>query len=32
MKGDLLAEIFIHGESTETFAIAIAVPHSKKLL
>ena len=32
MNGDLLAEIFIHGESTETFAICIAVPHQKKLL
>ena len=32
MKGDLLAEIFIHGDSTETFALAIAVPHQKKLL
>lgn len=29
MKGDKLAEIFIHGESTECFVIAIAVPHKK---
>lgn len=29
MKGDKLAEIFIHGESTETYVIAIAVPHRK---
>lgn len=29
LKGDKLQEIFIHGESTETFAIAIAVPHRK---
>ena len=29
MKGDKLAEIFIHGDSTETFVIAIAVPHRK---
>lgn len=29
MKGDKLAEIFIHGQSTECFVIAIAVPHKK---
>jgi long-chain acyl-CoA synthetase len=29
MKGDKLAEIFIHGESTECFVIAIAVPHKR---
>jgi len=29
MKGDKLVEIFVHGESTETFVIAIAVPHKK---
>jgi long-chain acyl-CoA synthetase len=29
MKGDKLAEIFVHGESTESFVIAIAVPHRK---
>lgn len=29
MKGDKLAEIFIHGDSTECFVIAIAVPHKK---
>ena len=29
LKGDKLQEIFIHGESTETFVIAIAVPHKK---
>jgi long-chain acyl-CoA synthetase len=29
MKGDKLAEIFIHGDSTETFVIAIAVPNRK---
>lgn len=29
LKGDKLAEIFIHGESTESFVIAIAVPHKK---
>jgi len=26
-----LAEVFIHGESTETFAIAIVVPDRKEL-
>ncbi len=31
MKCPLLAQIFIHGESTESFAIAIAVPHKKAL-
>jgi len=31
LKGNLLAEIFIHGESTETFVIAIVVPHHKAL-
>ena len=31
LKGDRLAEIFIHGESTESFVIAIAVPHHKAL-
>jgi len=31
MKGDKLAEIYIHGESTETFVIAIAVPHKKAI-
>ncbi len=31
MKGERLAEIFIHGESTESFVIAIAVPHHKPL-
>ena len=31
LKGDRLAEVFIHGESTETFVIAIAVPHHKAL-
>ena len=29
MKGHLLAEIFLHGESTETFVIVIVVPHRK---
>jgi long-chain acyl-CoA synthetase len=29
LKGDKFAEIFIHGESTESFVIAIAVPHKK---
>ena len=29
LKGDKLAEIFIHGESTECFVIAIAVPNRK---
>lgn len=29
LKGDKLAEIFVHGESTECFVIAIAVPHKK---
>lgn len=29
LKGEKLAEIFIHGESTECFVIAIAVPHKK---
>lgn len=29
-KSDLIAQIFIHGESTETFAIAIVVPQKKK--
>jgi long-chain acyl-CoA synthetase len=32
MKDDLLAEIFIHGESTETFCIAIGVPNKKKFI
>jgi long-subunit acyl-CoA synthetase (AMP-forming) len=31
LKGDLLAEVFIHGESTETFVLAIVVPHRKAL-
>ena len=31
LKGNLLAEIFIHGESTQTFVIAIVVPHRKPL-
>lgn len=26
-----MAEIFVHGDSTETFAIAIIVPHRKQL-
>jgi long-chain acyl-CoA synthetase len=29
MKGDKLAEIYIHGESTECFVIAVAVPHHR---
>jgi len=29
MKGDKLAEIFVHGESTECFVIAIAQPTKK---
>jgi len=29
LKGEKLAEIFIHGESTECFVVAIAVPHKK---
>jgi hypothetical protein len=29
MKGDKLAEIFIHGDSTETFVVAISVPQKK---
>lgn len=29
MKGDKLAEIFIHGESTECFVIAIGQPTKK---
>ena len=32
MKCPLFAEIFIHGESTESFAIAIGVPHQKALI
>ena len=32
MKGDLLAEIFIHGESTETFCIAIVTPNKNKFM
>ena len=32
LKGDKLAEIFIHGEGTESFVIAIGVPHHKALL
>ncbi len=31
LKGPLLAEIFIHGDSTETFVIGIVVPHKKAL-
>ena len=31
LKGHLLTEIFIHGESTQTFVIAIVVPHRKDL-
>lgn len=31
LKGNLLAEIFIHGQSTQTFVIAIVVPHRKPL-
>lgn len=29
MKCDALAEIFIHGDSTETFVVAVAVVHRK---
>jgi long-chain acyl-CoA synthetase len=29
LKGDQLQEIYIHGDSTETFVVAIAVPHRK---
>lgn len=31
MKASFMAEVFVHGESTETFAIAIIVPHKKQL-
>eukprot|EP00178_Gracilaria_changii_P010458 TRINITY_DN3048_c0_g1_i1.p1 TRINITY_DN3048_c0_g1~~TRINITY_DN3048_c0_g1_i1.p1 ORF type:complete len:126 (+),score=11.83 TRINITY_DN3048_c0_g1_i1:1651-2028(+) len=31
MKGSYLAEIFLHGESTETFCICIGVPNKKAL-
>lgn len=31
LKGPLLSEIFIHGDSTETFVIGIVVPHKKHL-
>lgn len=31
-KGDLLSEIFLHGESTETFALAIVVPSKQKFM
>lgn len=31
MKGLYLAQIFIHGESTETFCICIGVPNKKAL-
>jgi len=31
LKYPLLAELFIHGDSTETFIIGIAVPHRKAL-
>ena len=32
MKCSRLAEIFVHGESTESFVIAIAVPHKKAIM
>lgn len=32
MKGDLLAEVFLHGESTETFCIAVVTPNKAKFL
>lgn len=32
LKCSKLAEIFIHGESTESFVIAIVVPHRKAVL
>jgi len=31
MKGAFLAEIFLHGESTETFCVCIGVPNKKAL-
>lgn len=31
MKGTYLAEIFLHGESTETFCICMGVPNKKAL-
>ena len=31
LKGDKLAEIYIHGQPTECFVIAIAVPHRKSV-
>ena len=31
MKCDILAEIFIHGESTQTFAIGFITPHKFKI-
>ena len=32
MNCDLIAEAFLHGDSTESFCIAIIVPHKKQLL
>lgn len=31
LKAAFMAEVFIHGDSTETFAIAIIVPHRRQL-